>query len=185
MNLQYILIIISILLVAMLGLLIWVIRFVVKKNQVSQVESPSLLKRQLPKNNQVNQPIKYQHSKLNVADKARYLATIITYLETEKIYRQPDLTIYQLAEKTGIKKYHLSQVINENRKGNFFDFINRYRVAEAKEKLLNTDFQDCSILEIGKLVGFNAKSTFYAAFKKYTHQTPGDFRKTMLINQKE
>ena len=182
MDLHYILIIISILLVAMLGLLIWMIRLVIKKNQILRVESPNSLKRQSPENNQINQPIKYQNSKLKAADKARYLATIITYLETEKIYRQPDLTIYQLAEKTGIKKHHLSQVINENRKGNFLDFINRYRVAEAKEKLLNTDFQDRSILEIGKLVGFKAKSTFYVAFKKYTHQTPGDFRKAMVIN---
>jgi len=179
MTIQITLILISILLMVVLGLLIWVIRLTIKRRtitpQVTVVPGPNLVfKRQV-----FHRP-KYANSKLKEREKETYLSDLLMHLELQKIYRQPDLSVAQLAKQVKIPKHYLSQIINEKMQCSFLDFINRYRVEEAKEKLQATDFQDLSILAIGKSVGFNAKSTFYAAFKKYTDVTPGDYRRAHI-----
>lgn len=104
---------------------------------------------------------------------------LVNYMETEKVYRQANLTLTQFAEIVAIPKHRLSQVINEKLGCNFLEFLNQYRVQEAQEKLKDATFQHQSILEIGKQSGFNSKATFYAAFKKYTHTSPGNYRKAI------
>jgi len=61
-------------------------------------------------------------------------------------------------------------------------FFNQYRVEAAKELLLKPDLEHYSITSIGYQAGFNSKSTFYTAFKKFTNTTPGKFRKTLTTN---
>jgi len=170
MNLQITLTIIGVLLAIMLGLLIWVIRIALTKK--IEVQPPQAT----PNFSNPARP-KYAHSKLQNEEKKYLLKKIINIMEVERIYRQPDLTIKALAIELAIPKHYLSQIINEELGSGFLDFINRYRVAEAKEKLRNSELKDLSMLSIGLLVGFKAKSTFYAAFKKYTNQTPAAFRK--------
>jgi len=182
MDLQYILILISILLAAMLGLLIWVIRLTLNKKESLITVKSNLTQEPLIKKRTPTQPKKYRHSKLKTAAKERYLAKIITCLEKEKIYRQPDLSLNQIANKLNIPKPYLSQVINEKMNCSFLEFINRYRIEEAKEHLVAPDLAGYTLVEIGKLVGFKAKSTFYATFKKYTGSTPGDYRKNAIMN---
>lgn len=53
---------------------------------------------------------------------------------------------------------------------NFCDFINSYRVEEAKKILLKKN--NLSIEGIGYEVGFKAKTTFYTSFKKFTGKPP-------------
>ncbi|MEM6318074.1 MAG: helix-turn-helix domain-containing protein [Bacteroidota bacterium] len=57
------------------------------------------------------------------------------------------------------------------------DFINRYRVQEVQAKLVDSKFDHYTILGIAQEAGFNAKSTFYTAFKKVTGMTPSAYRK--------
>ena len=58
---------------------------------------------------------------------------------------------------------------------NFYDFINKYRVEEAK-KLLIEDIHNYKILAIAYEVGFNSKATFNRVFKKFTELTPSEFK---------
>ena len=157
----------------MLGLLIWVIRITLNKKIGLQPlrESPHYSNPAKPK---------YAHSKLQNEQKKQLLKKIINIMEVEKIYRQPDLTINGLAIELAIPKHYISQIINEQLDSGFLDFVNRYRVEEAKEKLQDVAYQSLSILAIGQQVGFKAKSTFYAAFKKYTKHTPAAFRRATL-----
>ncbi|MES9930149.1 MAG: helix-turn-helix domain-containing protein, partial [Candidatus Thiodiazotropha sp. 6PDIVS] len=74
---------------------------------------------------------------------------------------------------------YLSQVINEQSGYNFFDFINRYRVDEAK-RCLTTPSGQSNVLSIALDSGFNSKSAFYTAFKRHTGQTPSQYRKSSL-----
>jgi AraC-like DNA-binding protein len=67
-------------------------------------------------------------------------------------------------------------VINEQMKKNFSDFVNSFRVEEARKMLQEAD-EDTSILHICYEVGFNSKSAFYRAFKKFTNITPSQFQK--------
>ena len=81
-----------------------------------------------------------------------------------------------LSEELGMSTSHFSKVVNSVSKQNFSDYINSYRVDQAKQLLSDKDFENYTIVAIGLECGFNSKSTFYTAFKKFTSQTPTEFR---------
>ena len=118
---------------------------------------------------------KYKNSVLTQTDKERYLKKLKIYMEREKPYLDPALTLEALAQRLLILPRYLSQVINESLGQNFFDFINHYRVKEATQHLKNPSDKK-TILEILYNVGFNSKSAFNCAFKKYTGMTPSEFK---------
>ncbi len=122
---------------------------------------------------------KYEGSKLDPSQKENYLKKLIVYMESEKPYHEPELTILELSNQVKIPVNHLSQLINEKLGVHFIDFINGYRIKETKEKLADPKLIHFTILSIAYDVGFNAKSTFYAVFKKQTGQTPSEYRKLM------
>lgn len=104
---------------------------------------------------------------------------LITYMENEKPYLKPSLTIRNLADQMGIKAKELSILINKKMGRHFFDFINGYRIEDAKNILINPTKKDVTILEILYEVGFSSKSSFNTAFKKHTGKTPTEFRKSV------
>ncbi|HMM17137.1 MAG TPA: AraC family transcriptional regulator, partial [Petrimonas sp.] len=99
------------------------------------------------------------------------------FVETEKAYLNPDLSLPQLAETLDVPSHHLSRVINDQFGVNFFNFINRYRIEEVKAKIGNPEFQNLSILGIAYDSGFNSKSAFNRVFKKMEGMTPSEYRK--------
>src|SRR5215217_7439159 len=115
---------------------------------------------------------KYQKSGLNTETAAMLYSRLLTYMETNKPYLEPDLAIYKVAESLEVPRHHLSQVINEKGQKSFFDFINSYRVEEVKKQLVNPDMANRNILGIALDCGFNSKATFNTAFKKFTGMTP-------------
>jgi AraC-like DNA-binding protein len=96
-------------------------------------------------------------------------------------FADSDLSLQKLAKKLAIPSHHLSQIINERLQKNFFEFVNSYRVAEAKKLLADPAKKHLNIAEIGFNVGFNSLSTFNAAFKNLTQMTPSLFRKQASI----
>lgn len=119
---------------------------------------------------------KYENSTLSVDDAIKYENKLLFLMKTEKPYTNSNLTIRELAKLSNIPYYYISQILSERIGQKFSDFVNRYRIEDAKEKLLNKDFDHYSILGIAIEVGFNSKSAFNTAFKKYTNQTPTQFR---------
>lgn len=101
-------------------------------------------------------------------------------METEKLFLDPEISLKELSEKTGISPRYLSQVINSTFKQNFFDFINHYRIEEAKRLMAGTVRKEITVLEVMYHVGFNSKSSFQTAFRKYTGTTPTEFRHRTL-----
>jgi AraC-like DNA-binding protein len=100
---------------------------------------------------------------------------LLRYMETNKPYLKSDLKISELADSLSVPYYHLSQLINDEFAVNFYDFVNKYRVEEAK-KLLIEDTRNFKILAIAYEVGFNSKATFNRVFKKVTELTPSEFK---------
>lgn len=95
--------------------------------------------------------------------------------ETRKIYTNPDLTLSILAKELNIRPQLLSQFINDNLNKSFTQFINEYRIDEAKRLLKeSTQFK---IDAVGFESGFNSSSTFYSSFKKITGTTPSNYQK--------
>ena len=106
---------------------------------------------------------------------------LVQFLQKKKPYRDPQLSLVQLAKMLQYSPRKLSQVINENSGQNFNIFINHFRVEEAKEMLENDDFQNLNHLGVAKEVGFNSKSTFYKSFRQITGTTPAKFQKSRPI----
>jgi len=124
---------------------------------------------------------KYESSKLQDTQKEKYIQKLQTFVAQEKPHLEPELTLAQLSEQVNIPSHYLSQVINEKLDCNFLDFINGYRVTEAKAKLVDSKLSHYTILAVAYEAGFNAKSTFYTAFKKHTGMTPSQYRKQAKI----
>lgn len=101
---------------------------------------------------------------------------IMKLIKTEKIYQEPELTLQQLATKLNSPAYLVSQAINDELKKSFYDLVNGYRVEEAKRLLLHPDNRNYTILSVGFEAGFNSKTTFNTVFKKFTGNTPTEFR---------
>lgn len=101
---------------------------------------------------------------------------LLTLMQKEKLYKNPDLNMNLLAQKANLSNGYLSQIINQKEGKNFYDFVNTYRVEEVKANLSNPKYAHYSILGIGLEAGFKSKSTFNAAFKKITGKTPSAFK---------
>ena len=99
--------------------------------------------------------------------------SLCNFMISEKPYLEENLTLQKLAEKTNIPEKHLSFLINKVMGKHFFDFINSYRIQQAQILLKN---KELNIQQIMYEVGFNSKSSFNTAFKKYTATTPSKYR---------
>lgn len=128
---------------------------------------------------------KYSSSKLTSTQSEVYLKKLQEYMNVEKPYLESELSLNGLAEKVDIPPRYLSQVINEKLNQNFFDFVNRYRIEEAKKLLLSPANPDDTILEIAFDCGFNTKSSFNFVFKKISLLTPSQFRKKHKEEKKD
>jgi AraC-like DNA-binding protein len=101
---------------------------------------------------------------------------IRTYIEKNKRFRDPTFSLEKLASEMKISTSKLSHLINQESGYNFSDYINYLRVEKAKKYLTKSNYSAYTIVAIGLECGFNSKSTFYTAFKKFTHITPSEFR---------
>jgi AraC-like DNA-binding protein len=99
-------------------------------------------------------------------------------MRDKKSFRDPHLTLTELSEIVNIKPHVLSRIINECYKQNFRDYVNRYRVEEFIAIAQQDINKRYTFLALANEVGFNSKSTFNAAFKKVTQQSPRDFFRT-------
>ncbi|MBD3386014.1 helix-turn-helix domain-containing protein [candidate division KSB1 bacterium] len=120
--------------------------------------------------------LKYERSGLS-PEKAKILHDqLIQVMKSKKPFIESDLKLGQLAQLLKTSPNHLSQVVNENCRQNFFDFVNRYRIEEAKRLIAETSSQNLTLLSIAYDVGFNSKSAFNTAFKKHADITPSQYR---------
>ena len=115
-----------------------------------------------------NHKKKYENSNLDEAQKERYVLKLQDYVKNHEPYKEPELTLGILSERLDIPTHYLSQVINEKLGTNFLEYINRHRTEYAKSLLVDPDMSHYTIMSIAYDSGFNSKSTFYTAFKKYT-----------------
>jgi ligand-binding sensor domain-containing protein/AraC-like DNA-binding protein len=109
---------------------------------------------------------------------AEECVTRLKYLmEIEKLYCDAGLSLHSLAEKMTIPPHLLSQLLNKKLEQNFADFINSYRIEEAKKILQSPRGARQKISTTALQVGFNTMAAFYKVFKKHTGTTPTTYRK--------
>lgn len=106
---------------------------------------------------------------------------LIQLMNDEKPYLDTELNLLKLADQMSLSAHQLSYIVNKGFGENFFSFINRYKVENAKKLLQNPDYDHYTILAIAYESGFNSKTAFNTTFKKLTDQTPSEFRKLRSI----
>lgn len=121
-----------------------------------------------------NEHSKYQRSALSSTQAKSIAHKLHNAMQNDKLYLDPNLSLHTLAKQIVISPNYISQTLNQTLSTNFFDYINHWRIEAAKPKVLADEH---SILHIVFEVGFNARSSFYKAFKKETGLTPTEFRK--------
>ncbi len=119
---------------------------------------------------------KYERSALGVEQRVRIARKLRLAMEKDGLHRNPNLSLGMLSGHIGVSPNYVSQTLNEHIGETFFDFVNRWRIDDAKDQMLR---QNDTVLEVAYGVGFNSRSSFYKAFKKETGQTPTAFRKTV------
>jgi AraC-like DNA-binding protein len=124
---------------------------------------------------------KYQKSPLDATQSKSLLKRLLLFMEKEKPYLESKITLPQLASQFDTNPNYLSQIINESLNQNLYDFINKYRVDEFKEKLENADALNYTLFGLAQDCGFSSKSTFYDVFKKHTGQTPAQYQSTLVV----
>ncbi|SPH22802.1 Arabinose operon regulatory protein [Ascidiaceihabitans donghaensis] len=118
---------------------------------------------------------KYEKSALSPEASARIARKLKVAMEVDHLHNNPNLSLWDLARHVGASPNYISQTLNEALGENFFDFVNRHRIKDAMHLLVQTNEP---IQSITYDVGFNARSSFYTAFKKVTGQTPSAYRKS-------
>ena len=124
---------------------------------------------------------KYSNSGLTGDDIQSIQKTLKKVTEEHKPYLNPELTINELAALIPCNRHHLSQVLNESLNNSFYDYINYYRVEEAKQLLMSTAKENHKISSIAYDAGFNSLSTFNEIFRKHTGTTPSQYRKGLHV----
>lgn len=121
---------------------------------------------------------KYAKSGLSSEQLELYKSQLTALMQTKQVYLNAELTLPRLAVLVECPVNHLSQVINSGFGMSFFDYLNQYRIEEAKKLLRMEEGQLQAILSVAFEVGFNSNSAFYAAFKKSSGQTPAQYRQS-------
>ncbi|MCE7992142.1 MAG: AraC family transcriptional regulator [Roseivirga sp.] len=103
-------------------------------------------------------------------------------LITNKAFLNPNLSLPMLAKALSTSTHHLSSALNHELNTNFPDHINRYRVEEAKRLISSAESARYTLEAIAEAAGFNSTASFYRAFRKFTGQTPNQFKKEIQVS---
>jgi AraC-like DNA-binding protein len=109
----------------------------------------------------------------------RIIADLDEVFLEKKIYRNKGLTIAEVASQINHPTYLISQSINQRHGVRFNEFVNKFRVQEAMEKLKHGNDK---VEAIAKDVGFSSTTSLYDAFKKETNLTPQGYRNQFVTS---
>lgn len=117
---------------------------------------------------------KYADKKLTEDEVQFVTGKLKSAMEEKELFKNPNLKINDVAREINVSAHQLSQILNDNIEKNFTLFVNEYRINEACRILLEDT--RLTIEAVGDEVGFNSKSTFFAAFKKIKGLTPSAYQ---------
>jgi AraC-like DNA-binding protein len=122
---------------------------------------------------------KYQKSGLSEAQAVQIQKDLHHLLRIEKLFKNSDLSLSDLAERMGVHPNYLSQVINEREGMTFQEYLNTLRVEEFKSLAGKAYLQHYTLLALAFECGFNSKSSFNRYVKKVTGLSPSDYLKSI------
>lgn len=116
---------------------------------------------------------KYIRSALGAEQAARIARKIEVAMSADALFLDKNLSLHKLSKHISVSPNYISQTLNETVGESFFDYVNKMRINFAKPLIIAGEE---SVLAISLDAGFNARSSFYKAFKRETGRTPSEFR---------
>jgi len=126
--------------------------------------------------------VKYEKSGLQKEAAEKIHRDLNQLMSTQKLFRQEELSLSQLAQQLGVHPNNLSQVINTYENKSFYDYINSLRIEEFKSLAILPENCRYTLLSLAFECGFNSKTSFNRNFKKITGQSPSAYLKEMNIH---
>jgi|WetSurSiteA1Bulk_404760.scaffolds.fasta_scaffold09312_2 AraC-like DNA-binding protein len=123
--------------------------------------------------------MKYQKSSLSDENKELILSKIHNEMEVNRYFTNNLASLAGLSRQINESSHHVSQVMNEKLNKSFFELLAVYRVEYAKKLISEDKMTKLTVEELAEEVGYNSKSSFNIAFKKYTLKTPSEYRKSL------
>ncbi|MEW5845932.1 MAG: AraC family transcriptional regulator [Bacteroidota bacterium] len=142
----------------------------------------------------IHQPVLYQYKKPKHIEANEDLQTktlqklgdlLYEHMVKNKPYLNNELTIQDLADQLKVSSQEISSYLNKELGVNFFNYINGFRIEEAKQRLTNPNFDNETLLGIAYDSGFNSKTSFNTLFKKETGMTPSEYKKAFRSSTKK
>lgn len=117
------------------------------------------------------------------AERMQLIASKLEHaMKEDKLFLQDNLSLNKLSESISESENHISETLSQFLHTKFFQFVNSFRIEEAKKALQDSDKL---ITSIAFDVGFNSKSTFNTAFKKIVGDSPSAYRNSLLENNQK
>lgn len=91
-------------------------------------------------------------------------------------YRDMDYSASLLAQELGLSPSALSRLLRSVMGCNYTDLVNSRRVEEAIKILSNARYYHYTVDEVGLMVGFRNRQSFFTAFVKHAGTTPQRYR---------
>lgn len=105
-----------------------------------------------------------------------YIQSLRDFMVVEKPHLDAEISLIRMADQFKTSPHQLSYLINTGFEENFFQFVNRYRVEEAKRMILDPAMNHLTLVGIAHEAGFNSKTVFNTTFRKITGKTPSGFK---------
>lgn len=105
---------------------------------------------------------------------------ILNIILIQKKYKDKNYSAKQLAEDLGTNTRYISAVVNVRFHMNYTTFVNKYRIEEAMNLLVDKRYQELNMEDISDMVGFSNRQSFYASFYKFNGMTPREYKMNHL-----
>lgn len=120
---------------------------------------------------------KYQNINFNKEKIEKMASEVESLMKRPEVFTNPSLRLEDLSRRLRVPSYLITQVINLGLGQNFSDLVNKARVEYVKELMLDPEYGSETIMNLAYKAGFNSKSTFNVAFKKFEGMTPSAYRR--------
>jgi len=134
-------------------------------NKADLKDISDLLKKPLP--NEKQKTVRLTDKEFTV-----FSAKLNQLMVEDQVFLNNELSLPALANQLGLSIHDTSYLINRLTEGNFYSFINQLRVEEAQRLLIAGRMEELNMVGIAFASGFNSKTAFNTAFKKYTGYSP-------------
>lgn len=135
---------------------------------------------------QFQKPKQIQVNEDNQAKTTQKLGDLLyDHMVKNKPFLNNELTIQDLADQLEVSTQEISSYLNKELGVNFFNYINTFRIEEAKQRITNPYYDNETLLGIAYDSGFNSKTSFNTLFKKETGMTPSEYKKAFRSSTKK